>query len=165
VDFFATPAKLGIELTRTVNYTNGNFSAPVIETCNGTTVCNFPDVWSKASQEKAAGSGSLNSSLMKVVLPKTIDAVLYFQVSSPYLTANANSTVAPCLAPPPASTRRLLADNTSYVVSTPGVMSFSVKIGDGAPVAGTVVGTNGGKLLIPRDLYMVSGPDAYMFAF
>uniref|UniRef100_A0A383VDX2 Uncharacterized protein n=1 Tax=Tetradesmus obliquus TaxID=3088 RepID=A0A383VDX2_TETOB len=157
VDFFATPEALGINLTRTTGYTNGNISNPIIETCSGTTDCNYPDVWSKASQEKAAGSSNFNAGggLMKVVLPKTVDAVLYFQVTSPYLTADASSANDICLGPLPViPTRRMLAEQVSYNVTTPGTMTYTVQIGDAAPQPGVVTGTNGGKLIISRDEYL-----------
>jgi hypothetical protein len=157
VDVFASPEALGANLTRTVNYTlDGNDTVAVAETCTGSSDCNWPDVWSKASQEKAIGSRNFNDGLLKVVLPKTIDAVLYFQVNSPYLEDDANSTTADCLGPVTGVVRRLLADNTSYTITSAGEMSYTVKIGDGEPVAGDIVGKNGGKVLIPRDEHTVS---------
>lgn len=163
VDFFATSEALGVNLTRTTGYnTTGNTSTPIIETCAPGSDCNWPAVWSRATQETAADSldisTTFNTGLIKVVLPRTVDAVLYFQVKSPYLNFGANVTDDACLGPPPSPARRLLADNTTYTVATPGTITYAVKIG-GAAVATTPFGATGGQLLIPKEDYVVSNPD------
>lgn len=163
VDFFATSEALGVNLTRTTGYnTTGNTSTPIIETCAPGSDCNWPAVWSRATQETAADSldisTTFNTGLIKVVLPRTVDAVLYFQVKSPYLKFGANVTDDACLGPPPSPARRLLADNTTYTVATPGTITYAVKIG-GAAVATTPFGATGGQLLIPKEDYVVSNPD------
>jgi hypothetical protein len=155
VDFF--PQASAIEPEFFVDFVTGqnvtgNISQPITQRCNGTEVCNSPEVWQPANQQLAAANPPANP--WRVVLPKAKDATITFKVSSPYLTANASGESQACLRAP-APTRKLLAD-TNYTVSTAGVMSYTVKIGDGAATAGSPVNNVGGKITIGMDEHEVS---------
>ncbi|KAF6263489.1 hypothetical protein COO60DRAFT_412525 [Scenedesmus sp. NREL 46B-D3] len=142
VDFFPRASSI-------TGYVDGNSSNPINRNCSGTDVCNYPDVWQPASQRLSAASAPATP--WKVVLPRATDATITFKVTSPYLLANATGTVDTCLRMP-TTTRRLLS-GANYTVSTPGTMSYTVKIGNGAAANGIVAGGVGGQVIVARDLH------------
>jgi hypothetical protein len=156
VDFFpeasAIDADFFVDFVVGYNET-GNVSLPITDRCNGTNVCNFPDVWQPASQKLSEANPPANP--WKVVLPQNKNATITFKVSSLYLTANSSGESEDCLRIP-AGNRKLLAATLNYTVSTAGSMAYTVKFGEGAATAGTVENGIGGKITIGADDHEVS---------
>lgn len=119
------------------------------KTCKGSSVCNFPAVWSQKNQSAYADKlkTSLEDGLLKVAFKQYGNEKprLFFTPVSAFLSKGSDVTECAVAQQSAPATRRMLQD-TKYTVKTAGQWSYSVSY-DGAPaVPGTKIAGKSGQL-------------------